>query len=160
MGDTKKAKMADGTVIEIETEESLPEGATLMEDAVATEDAPAWAAALMAGLMDLKARVDGMAPAAAPMGGGYRMEDASLAAPIAAVAPVVPSAPVQMGDMARRLAQLEPCDVQGSSGARAPSLGWLGTLCSVWRGHERRAAPVLGRGRGPASPASHGGWQV
>ena len=107
MGDTKKAKMADGTVIEIETEESLPEGATLMEDAVATEDAPAWAAALMAGLMDLKARVDGMAPAAAPMGGGYRMEDASLAAPIAAVAPVVPSAPVQMGDMARRLAQLE-----------------------------------------------------
>ena len=107
MGDTKKAKMADGTVIEIETEESLPEGATLMEDAVATEDAPAWAAALMAGLMDLKARVDGMAPAAAPMGGGYRMEDASLAAPIAAVTPVVPSAPVQMGDMARRLAQLE-----------------------------------------------------
>lgn len=106
MGDMKKAKMADGTVIEIETEESLPEGATLMEDAVATEDAPAWAAALMAGLMDLKARVDGMTPAAT-MGSGYKMEDASLAAPIAAPAPVVPSAPVQMGDMARRLAQLE-----------------------------------------------------
>ncbi|HSG19182.1 MAG TPA: hypothetical protein VLA31_00300, partial [Burkholderiaceae bacterium] len=94
-----------GTVIEIETEESLPEGATLMEDAVATEDAPAWAAALMAGLMDLKARVDGMAPAATM--GNTKMEDASLMAPIAAPAPVVPSAPVQMGDMARRLAQLE-----------------------------------------------------
>jgi len=105
MGDVKKAKMADGTVIEIETEESLPEGATLMEDAVATEDAPAWAAALMAQLMDLKARVDGMAPAATM--GNTKMEDASLAAPIAAPAPVVPSAPVQMGDMARRLAQLE-----------------------------------------------------
>ena len=105
MGDTKKAKMADGTVIEIESEESMPEGATLMEDAVATEDAPAWAAALMAQLMDLKARVDGMAPAATM--GNTKMEDASLAAPIAAPAPVVPSAPVQMGDMARRLAQLE-----------------------------------------------------
>jgi hypothetical protein len=59
----------------------------------------------MAQLMDLKARVDGMAPAATM--GNTKMEDASLAAPIAAPAPVVPSAPVQMGDMARRLAQLE-----------------------------------------------------
>ena len=111
MGDTRKAKMADGTVIEIETEEALPEGATLMEDAVATEDAPAWAAALMAQLMDLKARVDGMAAPAATMGSGYKMEDASLAAPIAAPAPVVPSAPVQMGDMARRLAALEKREI-------------------------------------------------
>jgi hypothetical protein len=106
MGDVKKAKMADGTVIEIETEEALPEGATLMEDYETAGDAPpAWAQALMAGLMDLKARVDGMAPGAA-MGSGYKMEDAP-AAPVAAVTPVEPAAPVQMRDAMRRLAALE-----------------------------------------------------
>lgn len=109
MGDKMKmkAKMADGTVVDIDTEDALPEGATLMEDAVATEDVPSWAAALMAGLMDLKARVDGMAPAAASMG-YHSMTDASmLEEPIAAAASMAPSAPVQMGDMARRLAKLE-----------------------------------------------------
>ncbi len=107
MGDMKKAKMADGTVIEIETEEALPEGATLMEDYETAGDAPpAWAQALMTGLMDLKARVDGMAAPGAAMGSGYKMEDA-LAAPVAAVAPVEPAAPVQMRDAMRRLAALE-----------------------------------------------------
>jgi hypothetical protein len=107
MGDMKKAKLADGSIVEIDSAETLPDGATMMEDyEMESEDAPpAWAQALMAGLMDLKARVDGMAPGAA-MGSGYKMEDAP-AAPVAAVTPVEPAAPVQMRDAMRRLAALE-----------------------------------------------------
>ena len=102
MGDMKKAKMADGTVIEIETEEALPEGATLMEDyeAAADEAPPAWAQALMAQLIDLKARVESMP---APMADGAVATPAVVTAPV----PVEPAAPVQMRDAMRRLAALE-----------------------------------------------------
>ena len=102
MGDMKKAKMADGTVIEIETEEALPEGATLMEDyeAAAGEAPPAWAQALMAQLIDLKARVESMP---APMADGAVATPAVVTAPV----PVEPAAPVQMRDAMRRLAALE-----------------------------------------------------
>jgi hypothetical protein len=101
MGDMKKAKMADGTVIEIETEEALPEGATLMEDYEAAGDAPpAWAQALMAQLIDLKARVESMP---APMADGAVATPAVVTAPV----PVEPAAPVQMRDAMRRLAALE-----------------------------------------------------
>jgi hypothetical protein len=101
MGDVKKAKMADGTVIEIETEEALPEGATLMEDYETAGDAPpAWAQALMAQLIDLKARVESMP---APMADGAVSTPAVVTAPV----PVEPAAPVQMRDAMRRLAALE-----------------------------------------------------
>lgn len=101
MGDMKKAKMADGTVIEIETEEALPEGATLMEDYEDAGDAPpAWAQALMAQLIDLKARVESMP---APMADGAVATPAVVTAPV----PVEPAAPVQMRDAMRRLAALE-----------------------------------------------------
>jgi hypothetical protein len=101
MGDVKKAKMADGTVIEIETEEALPEGATLMEDYEAAGEAPpAWAQALMAQLIDLKARVESMP---APMADGAVATPAVVTAPV----PVEPAAPVQMRDAMRRLAALE-----------------------------------------------------
>lgn len=101
MGDAKKAKMADGTVIEIETEEALPEGATLMEDYEDAGDAPpAWAQALMAQLIDLKARVESMP---APMADGAVATPAVVTAPV----PVEPAAPVQMRDAMRRLAALE-----------------------------------------------------
>lgn len=101
MGDVKKAKMADGTVIEIETEEALPEGATLMEDYDdAGEAPPAWAQALMAQLIDLKARVESMP---APMADGAVATPAVVTAPV----PVEPAAPVQMRDAMRRLAALE-----------------------------------------------------
>ena len=101
MGDMKKAKMADGTVIEIETEEALPEGATLMEDYESAGDAPpAWAQALMAQLIDLKARVELMP---APMADGTVATPAVVTAPV----PVEPAAPVQMRDAMRRLAALE-----------------------------------------------------
>lgn len=102
MGDLKKAKMADGTIIEIEPSEALPEGATMMEDIEieSGEAPPAWAQALMAQLIDLKARVESMP---APMADGAVATPAVVTAPV----PVEPAAPVQMRDAMRRLAALE-----------------------------------------------------
>ena len=102
MGDLKKAKMADGTIIEIEPSEALPEGATMMEDIEieSGEAPPAWAQALMAQLIDLKARVESMP---APMADGAVSTPAVVTAPV----PVEPAAPVQMRDAMRRLAALE-----------------------------------------------------
>ena len=87
MKDKRKVRMSDGTVVEIETEAPLPEGATMVDDAVSGEAIPAWAAALVAGQQELMAKIaalEGAAPAMAD----------PAAAPPAVPPAAVPAAPV------------------------------------------------------------------
>ena len=101
MGDKRKVRMTDGSVMEIETEVPLPDGATEvdMEETAPTTDP---LAAMMAQLQALGAAMEGLvakvnamgAPAAAPMTGTPAMP-----------APAVPMAPVTMADLDRRVAE-------------------------------------------------------
>jgi hypothetical protein len=99
MGDKRKVKMTDGSVMEIETEAALPDGAVEvdMEETAPTTDP---LAALMAQMQALMAKVDALA-ATAPA--------AAAAAPMsmtpAIPAPAPPMAPVTMADMDRRIAE-------------------------------------------------------
>ena len=87
MKDKRKVRMSDGTVIEIEPEAEVPEGATMVDDAASGEAVPAWAAALVKDNQEIKAAL------AALQGAAPAMADPAAAPPAAAAPAAVPAAP-------------------------------------------------------------------
>jgi hypothetical protein len=94
MKDKRKVRMGDGTVVEIETEAPLPEGATMVDDAVSGEAIPAWASELVAGqqaILGRLAALEGAAPAMAdPAAAPPAVPPAAVPAVAAAAAPLAP----------------------------------------------------------------------
>ena len=101
MKDKRRVKMSDGTVVEIETEAALPEGATEMED-VAAAEAPLDAVAMAAKIKSLEEAIAALtAGAAASANAAPAPMNAGGAAGVTPPAgPAVPPPIVTMGDKA------------------------------------------------------------